>query len=99
MLDVPAVGFPPRTSIVAKRQRGVAFDGDVIVVVEPDQLTKPGMTSEGPRLVGDSFHHVSIAGDEVHVMVEDFLIAVEYRGHVCFADSHADGVANTLTER
>ena len=32
-------------------------------------------------------------------MVEDSLIAVEYRGHVCFADSHADGVADTLTER
>ena len=40
MLHVPAISLKARTRIVTKRERSVAFDGDVIVVVETDQLAK-----------------------------------------------------------
>ena len=46
-----------------------------------------------------SFHHVAIAGDEVHVVIEDFLVAVEDRGHVCLSHCHANGVTDSLSER
>src|SRR4029078_4061187 len=80
-------------------ERGVAFDGDVVVVVESNQLAKLGVTGEGCGLVGDTFHHVAVAGDEVRVVIEDFLVTVEYSAHVCFADGHSNGIADSLAER
>ena len=47
----------------------------------------------------NTLHHVSIAGDEIDVMVDDLLLSVEHRAHVRFGHSHADGVAYSLTER
>ena len=98
MLDVPAVGFPACTGIIAEGQLGITFDRDVIVVVESNQLTEPGVTREGRGLVGHPFHHVAIAGDEIHVMVVNLLVPVEYRGHVRLADGHAHCVADALTK-
>ena len=37
---MPAISLKARTGIVTKGERSVAFDGDVIVVVETDQLAK-----------------------------------------------------------
>ncbi len=98
MLGVPAVGGESRSGIIAEGQRRVAFDRDVVVVVETDQLAELVVAGEGSRLVRDAFHHVAIAGDEVDVVIEDCLVAVEYRGHVRFSDSHSNRIADSLPE-
>ena len=49
--------------------------------------------------MGNAFHHVAIAGDEVDVVVDDLLIAVEHRTHVRFGHRHAHRVADPLAQR
>ena len=44
-------------------------------------------------------HHVAIAGDEIHVVVDDLLVAIENGAEVRLPNSHSDGVANSLSER
>src|SRR6185312_12338632 len=99
VLDVPAVCLEALASIVTEGERGVALDGDVIVVVKPNQLAEFGVTGKGCRFVRHAFHHVAIAGDEIDVVIEDLLLTIEYRSHVCFTDGHSNRIANALTER
>src|ERR1700694_1976141 len=47
----------------------------------------------------DAFHHVAIAGNEVDVVIEDSLVAVEDRGHVRLTDSHSNRITDSLPER
>src|SRR2546423_2659498 len=96
---MPAVRCESRSSIIAESECGVAFDRDVIVVVKTNQPAEPGVTGEGRRFVGHPFHHVAIAGDEIRVMVENLLLAIEDRGHVRLADRHANRVSDSLPER
>ena len=44
VLNVPAVRLEARSRLVTEGQRGVALDGDVVVVVKPDQLAEFGVT-------------------------------------------------------
>src|SRR6266480_4995180 len=99
MLYVPTVGLESSSGVIAESESGVAFDGDVIVVIETDQLAEPGVSRERSGLVRDALHHVSIAGDEIHVMVDDLLLAIEHRAHVRFGYGHADCIAHSLAER
>jgi len=46
-----------------------------------------------------AFHHVAVAGDEVDVMVDDLLFAIEHRAHVRLGHRHPHRVADPLTER
>ena len=48
----------------------------------------------------DAFHHVAIAGDEVHVVIDDHVsAAIERCAEVSFADCHSDRIADSLPER
>ncbi len=42
----PTVGLESRSHVLGKRQGGVAFDRDLVVVVNPDQLVKTQMTGQ-----------------------------------------------------
>ena len=43
---VPPVADEPRRHVVAERERGVAFDGDVVVVVDPAQVAERQMAGQ-----------------------------------------------------
>ncbi len=97
---LPAVRFEPLGRVVGERELGLAVDGDVIVVVEPDQLPELEVSGERRRLVRDPLHEIAVATDEERVVVDDFLSGlVERGGEVGFGDGHADGVARSLAER
>ena len=44
--DVPAVADEARGHVFAEGQRGVAFDGDVVVVVDPAQVRELEMAGQ-----------------------------------------------------
>jgi hypothetical protein len=96
---LPPVGLEPLLRIVAEGELGVALDRDVIVVVEPDQLSKPKVAGERCSLVRHSLHHVAVARDEVGVVIDDrVILLVEDRREMCLCHRHPDRVAHTLTE-
>ena len=68
---VPAIAFEPRADIFAERQAGVAFNGDVIVVVDPAEVRKLQVSGQRGGFAGNSFHHVAVAADGVDVVIEE----------------------------
>ncbi len=95
--DVPSVGPEALGDVVVVRQRRVAVDRDVVVVVDADQLAEPEMAGERGRLVRDALHEAPVAGDHVRVMVDR--LRAEVRRQEPLGDRHADRVAEALTER
>ena len=91
---IPVPALEARGHVVAEGQRSVALDGDVIVVVEPDQVGQPEMSGDRGRFVADAFHQVAIAAERVNAVVKKIAVAfVELRGQPALRHRHADGVA------
>ena len=99
--DVPAVADEARGHVVAEGQRGVALDGDVVVVVDPAEVGELQVAGERGRLGRDAFHHAAVAAQGVDVEVDQVLEAglVEVGGHPAAGDGHADAVGQPLPER
>lgn len=78
----------------------MAFDGHAVAVVNPDQVRQLQMPRERGRFVRDAFHHVAVAANRVHAVVEQRRVrAIEValvpaRGH-----RHADAIAEPLPKR
>ena len=97
MHDVPPIRFEALADVVAVGQRGVAVDGDVVVVVDADQVAETLMAGKRGGLVADALHEAAVAGDDEGVVVDD--VVAELRAKTTFGDRHADGVGETLAER
>ncbi len=95
--DVPAVGLEPLADVVAVGERGVAVDGDVVVVVDADQVAEALVPGERRRLVTDALHEAAVAGDHERVVVDH--VVAELRAQAALGDRHADCVGEALTER
>ena len=70
MLDIPAITFETCADIFAECQAGVAFDGDVIVIVDPAKIGQLMMSGQRGSFARNSFHHVAVAADGVHVVIK-----------------------------
>ncbi len=71
VLHVPAVGLVALADVLGERERGVALDRDVVVVVEGDQAAELEVAGERAGLAGDALLHVAVAGDRERVVVDD----------------------------
>jgi hypothetical protein len=90
---VPTIGPKALHHVLAEGQAGRSVDADPVVVPEHDQLAKAEMTGQRAGLMGDPFHEVSIAGDDVGVVVHDGKAGpVEARRQPALRDRHADRV-------
>ncbi len=99
-LDVPAVGGEARADVLRERERGVALDRDVVVVVEREQLAEAEVPRERGGLRGHALHEVAVRDDRVDPVVDDLVArAVEARREHALGDGHADRVAEALPER
>ena len=101
VLDVPALRREPRALVLAgERDRRRAVDGDVVVVVEVDELPEPELSRDRGRLVGDALHQVAVGADRVDVVVDDLVVrAVVALGEEPLRDREADAVREALAER
>ena len=68
---VPMVSEEAGRDILGEGDAGLAFDGDVIVVVDPAQIVEGEMAGQRRRLRADAFHHVAVAANRIDVVVED----------------------------
>ena len=97
---VPARGFEAGGDIFGEREIGGAGQGDVVLVVEIDQLAETEMPGDGGGFHGDAFHDVTIGDDGVGVVVDHLVAgAVVGGGQEMLGDGHADGVAEPLPQR
>ena len=97
---VPAVSLETLGHVFGESERSVAFDGDVVIVVEIDEFAEFEMTGERGGFTGDAFHQVAVGDDAVDVMVEHGeAFAVKPGREMRAAHRHADAVGEPLAER
>jgi len=94
--DVPAVRLEALADILGEGEIGGAVDGDVVVVVEDDQLAEPLVAGERGGLAADALHHAAVAGQRVGVVVHD--VRAVGRGEEALGERHADRVGEPLTQ-
>jgi hypothetical protein len=97
---VPSIAEEARRDILGKGDARVAFDRDVVVVVDPAQVVETEMAGQRGRLRANPFHQAAVAADRIDVIVED----VEARlvvaaGEPLPRDRHADARGDALTQR
>jgi hypothetical protein len=98
--DVPAIRLEALRRVVRERDRRVAVDGDVVVVVHHDEVAQAQMARERRGLVRDPLHEAAVAHDAEHASARRReLGAREARVGHARGEREADRVAEALTER
>ena len=99
-LHEPAVCLVPLRDILIERQRRVAVNAYMIVVVHDDEVVELEMSRQGGGLRRDPFHHATVSGyhEDPVVQQPEVLTIVPVRKILC-RDRHPDRVGNPLTER
>ena len=70
-LHVPAVRLEALADVLGEGEVRGAVDGDVVVVVEEDELAQLQVTGEGGGFAADALHQVAVAGEHVGVVIDD----------------------------
>ncbi len=97
---VPAITGEALPHIFAECQRGVAFDGDGVVVIDPAEVREFEVPGDGSRLGADAFHQIAVAAQDIHLIVEQVEAGtVVPSRQPALGDRHADAVADALPER
>ena len=96
---VPLVGLETLRHVLGKPAFHLAVDGDLITVVDDDELAQAQGARQRTGLVGNAFHQAAIADGGVGVVVDDIQAgAVELRGQGAFGDGHAHGIRQALAQ-
>jgi len=70
MRYIPTISLKTRRDVFIKSEFGVALDGDFIVVVNPAEIRELQMPCDRGGLGRNSFHHVAVAANRVHVVIK-----------------------------
>ena len=99
-LHVPAVAQEARRDIFGECDAGAAFDGDVVVVVDPAQVIERQVTGERRSFRSHAFHEAAVAAHRVDVVIEDLEARLVVA--ICeplLRDRHPDAGRDALSER
>lgn len=101
-LHVPAVRLVPLQHVLGERGGGVALDGDVVVVVDEDEVAELLVAGERGRLGGDALLQVAVGDDRPDGVVEGGLalggLGVEQTALEAGGHRHAHRVGDALAE-
>ena len=99
MLDVPSIRFEALLNIFGEGQICAAVDGDLVVVVQIDELTEAEMPGKRSGLMRDAFHQIAVGDNRVGKVIDDGeVFGIELGGEVLLGNGHADAVSKTLAE-
>ena len=98
--NAPVVGGVAGGDVLGKREAGVAFDGDVVVVVEHDEIVEFEVTGEAGGLGSVAFHHAAVAADHEDAALRDVrLVKADSGRKLLGGDRHADRGTETAAQR
>ena len=97
---VPALRFEVLLRALALGDVRHRVEGDIVAVIDEDEVVEAVVAGEGDRLFCDTFLEAAVAmeGDDV-VVEKGILGGVEFRGGAFPGNGEADGVGNALSER
>jgi hypothetical protein len=82
------------------RGEKIPTDGDVIVVIEANEVSEFQMSSQTGSLAGDALHGTAIAKDAVGVVGNEVESGLVERGSsMRLGNSESNRIANTLSQR
>ena len=96
---MPAEPHETCAHVFAERQFGLAFNRDLVVVVDPAEVGQFEVTGQRGGLAADAFHHVAVAAQHVNVGVEQIESGTVVRAASHCCDRHPDTVAEPLAQR
>ena len=97
--DLPAVSFVALDNILSEGAVGVSIDGDVVVVVDADQVSELQVTSERRGFARDTLHQATIAEEAVGVVIDNVEARlVEDGTGVSLGHGETDSIADTLSQ-
>mmetsp|Transcript_109673 Transcript_109673/g.153629 ORF Transcript_109673/g.153629 Transcript_109673/m.153629 type:complete len:611 (-) Transcript_109673:523-2355(-) len=97
---LPAVGLEALADILREGKIGVPIDGDAIVIVEGDELSKPQVAGISASLVRDTLLHAAISCNGVSVVVDQGEIRLVVGCcHVCLGRCQANGIGDSHAKR
>jgi hypothetical protein len=98
--DIPAITQKPRRDVLGEGDLGAAFDGDVVVVIDPAEVVEPKVTGERGGLRADALHQAALAAHRVDGVIEHLETGlVVAGGEPTPGDGHADARGDALSER
>ena len=97
---LPAEGFHAALHVLGEGEVGAALDGDVVAVVEDDELRQAQRAGQREGLGGYALHEAAVAAERVGVVVDDLIAGlVECRSEMTLCDGHADSHRHAGAER
>ena len=97
---VPAIAQEAGGDVLGEGDARVAFDRDVVVVVDPAEVVEAEMAGQRRRFRADALHHAAVAAYRVDVVVEDLEVRpVVAVGEPLLGDGHADAGGDALAQR
>src|SRR6185437_11142683 len=96
---VPPVRAESRHHVLGKGDGGIAFDRDVVVVVDPAQIVEREMAGKRGRLGAHSLHEAPVAANGIDSVIEEIEARPVITGAEIFAGNrHADARGDALTQ-
>src|SRR5579862_8814660 len=94
-MDEPTISLKTLAHVFGgESDLGGTFNGDVVVVVEKNQVIEPQKTRQRTCFGGDAFHQVAVAANSVNLIINDLVPGpVEKRGQIFFRNRHAHRIA------
>ena len=75
-------------------------NGDVVVIIDHDQVAQLQMASSGGSLAGNTLHSTAITKEAVCVVVDQVIAGfVEHCSSVLLGDGETDSIGETLAKR
>src|SRR5215469_2253609 len=98
--DIPSVSDKSRWHILREGNSGVAFDRDVVVVINPAEIVEAEVPCQRRGFRGNSLHQAPIAANRINVVIENVEAwTVVPVGKPLLRDCHANAGCDSLPER
>jgi hypothetical protein len=97
--NMPAVGFKSLGNIFGKGAVGVAVNGNVIIIIDGNEVTELEMSCHGGSLTGHTLHHASVAQEDIGVVIDQVEAGlVEYGSGVSLGHGKANSICKALSK-
>ena len=95
-----AVCFHALCHIFPERNVCISLNGNIVGVIDHDQLSKSQSTCQRESLRGKSLHHAAVSAQYIGIVVYNFAVFfIKYSSQMSLSHSHAHCHAHTLSQR